>query len=183
MLLEDYLRPKRISTKKIAERLGYSISEIAQWDVLEYPDELLYVLSRQTRKKISVLLYELLYLENKIAVRRVSGDYSLLRAIESKAPVIFIDRDYRKTQTQFLTDVLVEKNIYELELGPLAKFNLIGQAIYLAFLKSVGRSEEFKRIETHLSGYFVLVHDAGGSLLCLTSYLRKKEWRQEEVSQ
>ncbi len=177
MLLGDYLKPKGLSVKRVAERTGYSVKEIASWDVLEYPDELLYVLSRQTNKKISVLLYELLQFENKVPIRRVSSDYSLLRAFEGEAPMIFIEGEYRKTQTQFLTDVLLEKDIFDLELGPLAKFNLVGQAIYEAFLKGLGRTDAFKRIEERLRGYFVLVHDAGGSLLCRTSYLRKKDWR------
>ena len=181
MLLENYLRPKDLSFKRIVDHTEYSQSEVAKWDVLEYPDELLYQLCKQTKKEISVLLYELLFLENKVAVRRISADYSLMRAFESKAPVIFLDPDYRKTQSDFLTDVLVEKNIFDLELGPLAKFNIIGKTIYEGFLKTFGRSEEFKRLEDKILGYFVLVHDDGGTLLCSTSYLRRKEWRLDEV--
>lgn len=180
MLLEEFVRSKELSFKQIINKTEFSKSEVLEWDVLEYPDELLCQLSKQTYKKMSVLLYELLFLENKVGIRRVAGDYSLMRAFESRAPVIFLDPVYRKSHTNFLIDVLVEKNIFDLELGPLAKFNIIGKTIYEGFLKTFGRSDEFDRLEDQIREYFVLVHDDGGTLLCSTSYLRKKEWRLEE---
>lgn len=181
MILKEYLESKDLSFKRIISQVEFSKSEVLEWDVLEYPDELLCQLSKQTHKKMSVLLYELLFLENKVGIRRVASDYSLMRAFESKAPVIYLDPHYRKSQTNFLTDVLVEKDIFDLELGPLAKFNIIGKTIYEGFLKTFGRSDDFKRVEDQIRDYFILVHDDGGTLLCSTSYLRKKAWRLEEL--
>lgn len=177
MVLEKYLNSKDLSLTRIIDHIGFSKHEVLTWDVLEYPDELLEQLSKQTHKKISVLLNELLFLENKVGIRRVAGDYSLMRAFESEAPVIFLDPEYRKSQTNFLADVLVEKDIFDMELGPLTKFNVLGKTIYEGFLKTFGRTDEFKRLQDQIKDYFVFVHDDGGTLLCSTSYLRRKEWQ------
>lgn len=177
MVLEKYVNSKDLSLIRIIDHIGFSKHEVLTWDVLEYPDELLEQLSKQTHKKISVLLNELLFLENKVGIRRVAGDYSLMRAFESEAPVIFLDPEYRKSQTNFLTDVLVEKDIFDMELGPLTKFNVLGKTIYEGFLKTFGRTDEFKRLQDQIKDYFVFVHDDGGTLLCSASYLRRKEWQ------
>lgn len=173
MVLDTFLRQHNHELEDVLKRVDYTESQMKSWTVIQYPDELLYALRKITRKKISVILYELLQLENPGRIRRVASDYALLKAIENEVTYIFITKDYRKTQTKFLTDLLIEKEIFELELGPLAKYNFVGKKIYESFLVSLGRGEQYKKVEAQLADYFVLVHDSKGSLLCHSNFTKK----------
>lgn len=166
MILKDYLNRYNQQLEDILDRIDYTPEQIAEWQVIQYPDELLYELSKRLKQDISIILYELLHLENPGAIRRVSGDYGLLKAFETEATYIFIPQTYRKEQSSFLTDVLIDKKVYELELGPIAKYNFLGKKIYELFLSSTDKSVEYNRIKDTLDDYFVLVHDDSGTLLC-----------------
>ncbi len=165
MILDEFLKKHNRESQMILKQIGLTEDQIQTRAVIHYPDELLYVLSKEVDQPISVILYELLQLENAGAVRRVASDYGLIKAFESNTPYIFIPQAYRNEQSKLLTDLSIRKGIFELELGPIAKYNFIGKKIYEAFLISTGKGEEFQRIEEKLTHYFVLVHDQGGSLL------------------
>lgn len=79
---------------------------------------------------------------------------------------IYIPFDYQNESTKFLTEILIEKEIYEPEIHPLARFNIIGKGIYKAFLSGIQKSQSYKRVELNLDHYFVLVHDKSGTVLC-----------------
>lgn len=166
MVLDMFLRQNNHQLDDVLKRINYTESQITAWNVMQYPDELLYVLAQVTKKEISLILYELLHLENPMMIRKVSSDYGLLTAIENEAIYIYLPQTYRKEQTKLVTDVLIEMKIFELELGPIAKYNFVGKKIYEVFLASAGKGEEFLKIESQLANYFVLVHDDDGSLLC-----------------
>ena len=165
MVLNEFLKKHNRESKKILKQIGFTEDQIQTRAVIHYPDELLYILSKEIDQQISVVLYELLQLENAGAIRRVVSDYGLLKAFESNTFYVFIPRSYRNEQSKLLTDLLLEKDIFELELGEIMKYNFIGKKIYEAFLMSTGKGEEFKKIEKKLINYFVFVHDEGGSLL------------------
>lgn len=165
MILDEFLKKHNRESQMILKQIGLTEDQIQTRAVIHYPDELLYVLSKEIDQPISVILYELLQLENAGAIRRAASYYGLIKAFENNTPYIFIPQAYRNEQSKLLTDLSIRKGIFELELGPIAKYNFIGKKIYEAFLLSTGKGEEFQRIEEKLMHYFVLVHDKGGSLL------------------
>lgn len=170
MLLQKYLEPTRVSLLKILSRVKLKPYELSKWNVIHYPDELIYELAKVLEKNPSQLFYELLHLESIGQIRRTASDYSLLKAIENEAMYIYIPIDYRKEFSKFLTEVLIEKEVYEPEVHPLAHFNIIGKGIYKAFLSGIPKSEFYKRIALNLDCYFVLVHDESGTILCHESF-------------
>lgn len=170
MLLQKYLESTDISLLQLLNRLKLNPYELSKWEVINYPDELIYGLSKLLRKDPSQLFYELLQLESAGQIRRTASDYSLLKAIENEAMYVYIPIEYRKESSKFLTEILIEKEIYEVEVHPLSRFNIIGKGIYKAFLSGMPRSDEYKRIELTLNDYFVLVHDRSGTVLCHESF-------------
>lgn len=175
MILEKYLKQYDLELGDVLGELNFTAAEVQQWKVIQYPDELLYKLSKRLKMDVSRLLYELLYLENAGDVRKTSSDYGLLKALETKVTYIFIPQTYRKEQSSFLRTLLIEKNIFELEQIPLTKYNLFGQQIFQSFLSLAEKDEDFKRIEKQLVNYFVLVHDTSGSLLCHADFLKESK--------
>jgi len=165
MVLNDFLKEYHTKLEDVLNRVDYTEKQIKNMSVIQYSDELLYVLSTEVDQDLSVILYELFHLENPLTIRRVASDYALLKAVENNATYIFIPQGYRQGKSKLLTDLLIELDIFELDLGPIAKYNLFGKKIYESFLKSAGKGEEYKRIEGKVSDYFVLVHDDSGSLL------------------
>jgi len=170
MALERFLKKYEVKLEDVLAEIDFSLAEANQWFVIQYPDEWLYVLSKHVQKAISELLYELLEMENAGVVRKVSSEYGLKRAFESGMTYIFIPQSYRKEGSRFLVDILLEKKIYSFEQFPFARYNRAGQEIYTEFLSKTEKSQEFKEIEQALSNYFVLVHDASGSLLCHSDF-------------
>lgn len=166
MLLQKYLEPTEVSLLWLLNRVKLKPYELSKWEVIHYPDELIYELAKVLGKSPSQLFYELLHLESIGQIRRTASDYSLLKAIENEAIYIYIPIDYRKESSKFLTEVLIEKEVYEPEIHPLARFNIIGKGIYKAFLSGIPKSDSYKRIELNLDCYFVLVHDESGTVLC-----------------
>lgn len=175
MILEKYLKQYDLELGDVLGELNFTAAEVQQWKVIQYPDELLYKLSKRLKMDVSKLLYELLYLENAGDVRKTSSDYGLLKAFETKVTYIFIPQTYRKEQSSFLRAILIEKNIFELEQIPLAKYNLFGQQIYQAFLSVAEKDEYFKKIEKQLTNYFVLIHDTSGSMLCHADFMKESK--------
>ena len=173
MVLEKFLKQYDLELGDVLEELNFTATEVQQWKVIQYPDELLYKLSKRLKMDVRKLLYELLYLENAGDVRKTSSDYGLLRALETEVIYIFIPQTYRKEQSSFLREILIEKNIFELEQIPLAKYNLFGQQIFQSFLSLAEKDEDFKKIEKQLVNYFVLVHDTSGSLLCHADFMKE----------
>lgn len=170
MVLAGFLKKYKVQVEEILRKTDFTESEVDQWLVIQYPDELLYTLSKHVRIDISELLYELLDLENAGIVRKVLSDYGLKRALESEVIYIYIPKNYRKEKTRFLSEILIEKNIYTFDKVPSAKYNLTGQQIYTDFLSRTERGKEFKEIEQKLLQYFVFVHDDSGSLLCHSAF-------------
>lgn len=166
MLLQKYLEPTEVSLLWLLDCVKVKPYELSKWDVIHYPDALIYELSKVLNKKPSQLFYELLNREIAGQIRRTSSDYSLLKAIENEAMYIYIPFDYQNESTKFLTEILIEKEIYEPEIHPLARFNIIGKGIYKAFLSGIQKSQSYKRVELNLDRYFVLVHDKSGTVLC-----------------
>lgn len=109
MILRDYLNQHNRKLKVVLNRIDYTANQLAEWQVIQYPDEVLYELSKALNQDISTILYGLLVLENPRFIRRVSSDYALLKAFETNATYIFIPQKYRKEQSSFLTEVLIEK--------------------------------------------------------------------------
>lgn len=165
MVLREFLKKYKRQPADVLQRTDYTETQIAEWEVIHYPDDLLYRLSKELDEEISVILYHLFRLENTGIIRKVSSDYALRSAIENEAAYVFVPAAYRKTQSKLLTDVAIELDIFELDLGPLAKYNFIGKKIYEVFLAGIPKGEEYQRIEDHLKNYYVFIHDDGGSLL------------------
>lgn len=172
VVLSEFLKQNQIQMTEVLKKIDETESQLENMSVIEYPDEWLYVVSRATKKKVSLILYELLQLENPRLIRKVNSDYALIKAFENEITYIYLPQTYRKGQTKLLTDILIEKNIFELQLGVLGKYNFIGKKIYEAFLLSTGKGEEYQRIEKALAEYFVLAHDAQGSLLCHADFIK-----------
>lgn len=166
ILLQKYLEPTEISLGWLLDRVKLRPYELSEWEVIHYPDELIYELAKILEKKPSQLFYELLSLETPGQIRRTATDYSLRTAIANEAMYLYIPIEYRKEPTKFLTEVLMEKEIYEAEPHPLARFNIIGKLIYEAFQSALPKSDEFHQIEFNLKRYFVLANDKGGTILC-----------------
>jgi len=167
MVLKDFLKMYDEKLENILDHIDYTEKQINQMSVIQYPDELLYVLAKEVEEDFSIVLYELFRLENPLTIRRAASDYALIKAFENKATYIFIPQAYRQEQSKLLTDVLIELDIFELELGPIARYNLFGREIYKAFLTSTGKGEAYKKIADKITDYFVLTHDTQGSLLAL----------------
>lgn len=175
MLLDEYLEHSDVQVDEVLRRVKLKRDDVAAWTVIEYPDELIYRLSKETRKEPSLLLYELLELENPGQIRRTVTDYSLFKALESEVIYVFIPIGFRREQTKFLTDVMIEKNVFELDFHPLARYNFLGREIYKVFLESGEKSTDFERIEDNLTRYFVLIHDKSGTILCHSNFIKKKK--------
>lgn len=165
MVLREFLKKYKRQPVDILQQTDYTEEQIAERTVLHYPDELLYVLSKELDEEISELLYQLFRVENTGIIRKVSSDYALKSAIENEAAYVFIPAIYRKTESKLLTDVTMALGIFEIDLGPLAKYNIIGKKIYEVFLSSMPKGEGYQKIKNNLTKYYVLVHDDGGSLL------------------
>src|SRR5690625_1341725 len=101
MILEKYLKQYDLELGDVLEELNFTAAEVQQWKVIQYPDELLYKLSKRLKMDVSRLLYELLYLENAGHLRNTSSDYYLLNALETKVTYIYIPQKYRKEQSSF----------------------------------------------------------------------------------
>lgn len=172
MVLSEYLshNPKRF--KRVLEKAEMTIEEINNLEVIQYPDELLTALKKVTKKDVSFLLAELLLLENPGQIRKIQTDYSFRKALENEITYVFISREYREEQTQFLQDVFLEKNIIEPDLPVFARFNLFGLEIYKQFLKHAPKSDEFNRLRPQIVQYFVLAHDEDGTLLSHTHFMK-----------
>src|SRR5699024_12196064 len=99
MVLEKFLKQYDLELGDVLEELNFTATEVQQWKVIQYPDELLYKLSKRLKMDVSSLLYELLYLENAGDVRKTSSDYGLLKAHEIKVTYIFIHQTYRKERS------------------------------------------------------------------------------------
>lgn len=166
MLLQKYLESTEISLLWLLNRVKLRPYELSNWEVIHYPDELIYELAELLEKKPSQLFYELLNLESSGQIRRTASDYSLRTAITNDAMYLYIPAEYRMDPSKFLTEVLIEKEVYEFESNSLARFNIMGKAIYEVFLTALPKSDEFKRIEHFLRCYFVLVNDESGTILC-----------------
>ena len=166
MLLENYLEPKDISFTWLLNRMKLNPDEVSDWDVIHYPDELIHILAKVLQKEPSQLFYELLNLESMGQIRKAGSDYSLLKAIDAEATYIYISKAFEDENSKFLTEILIENDLYEPDVHPLARFNRIGKDIYKVFLTALPKSDAYKRIETKLPYYFVLVHDKGGTILC-----------------
>lgn len=173
MILYDFLHHDQQKLKAVLKKARITEDVVKNWHVIEYPDELLYALSKVVKRDISVILSELLAMENPGAIRQVLTDYSLLRAIESEVSYIFIPVTFRKEQTTFLTEILIDKKIFKNENIPLSRFNFIGIKIYEEFLKALPKSNEFKRTQAQRNQYFVLVHDKSGTLLSHNHFIQK----------
>lgn len=171
MVLDAYLQYYSSQWEDLLTETNYSKEQLRSLQVHDYPESLLKSISRMVEKDTSVVLVELLNLENPYIVAKAASDYSLRIAIQKQALYIFIPHAYRKEQTKFLTDVLIALGIFEAELGFIGKFNIFGQLIYEAFLSSLPKSEEYKQIENNLENYRVKAHDKSGSLLYCPSKL------------
>ena len=143
LVIENYLLKNGRSLEELIGNSSYSETQLNFININDYSDSILRMVAKLVHKKKSIVLYELLLLENPRIIVSVSSDYALLVAIENRAPYIFITKTYRKKQTKFIQEVLVNKNIYELEFGWLAKFNFIGKMIQQAFISSLPKSEDF----------------------------------------
>lgn len=170
LLLQKYLEPKEISTLWLLNRVKLKPYELANWEVMQYPDALIYELAKVLEINPSQLFYELLKFESIAQIRRTASDYSLLKAIESDAMYIYIPIEFENEESKFLNEILIKKDIYDPEIHPLARFNIMGTTIYKAFLSRLPKSSSYKRIELNLEQYFVLVHDKSGTVLCHESY-------------
>lgn len=166
MLLEAYLERTDISLLPILSKVKLNPDALATWDVMHYPDDLIYELSKSLDKKPSEIFYDLLHLENPGQIRKTASDYSLSMALKNEAIYIFIPVDYRKEQSRFLTHIQIEKGIYEFEFHPIAQINVFGKAIYEAFMRGIPKDEDYQKIEKNLKRYFVLVNDKSGTILC-----------------
>lgn len=173
--LENFLNRYQLQLEDLLEGYDIPITEIIYSQVIQYPDEVVYAISKEIKEDVSVVLFELLYLENAGAVRRVASDYGLIQAFDSQVTYIFIPKNYRKEQTKLMTDILIEKDIFELDLGPYVKHNVVGQDIYRAFLATTERGSQYERISDLLKKYFVLVHDDSGTILCHQDF-KKRLW-------
>jgi hypothetical protein len=167
MVLREFLKKYKREPADVLKQSDYTEAQIAEWEVIYYPDGLLYILSKELNEEISMILYQLFQIENPVNIRKVSSDYALRTAIENEAAYIFIPKAYRKAQSKLLTDIAIKKGIFELNLGPLAKYNFVGEKIYEVFLAGLPKGEEFQRIENQLNNYYVLIHDDAGSLLAI----------------
>lgn len=166
MLLQKYLESTEISLLWLLNRVKLRPYELSDWEVIHYPDELINELAKILEKNPSQLFYELLNLESSGQIRRTASDYSLRTAITNDAMYLYIPAEYRMDPSKFLTEVLIEKEVYEAKTHPLARFNVIGKLIYEAFQSALPKSDKFRRIELNLKCYFVLVNDEGGMILC-----------------
>lgn len=172
LVLSDYLNHDQENIRKIFKKVDIHMEEVETWEVIQYPDELLYAIKKITKKDVSVILAELLLLENPGQIRKIQTDYSLQKAMESEVFYVFITKDYEKEETTFLRDILVEKKVFEPDLPLFARFNLVGRQIYKEFLTRMPKSSEYNRLREHIANYFVLVHDDGGIILCHQNFIK-----------
>lgn len=169
-VLVIYLQRYNINLVDVLEKTKYSEKELSSLRVIDYPEDFIRILARRLRKHQSVVFMELLKIENPGSISIAASDYGLVTAIENKKPYIFIPKNYRKTPSKFLQDVLIEKRIFQLELGWITKINIIGKLIYQTYLSLLPKSEQFERIEEILESYEVKAHDEGGSLFYYAGY-------------
>jgi len=164
-VLTVYLQRHNLNPAELFEKTKVEEKDLHQTRVMDYPEDVIRMIARRLRKYPSIVLMELLKIEHPGAISMAVSDYGLVTAIENKMAYIFIPKNYRKIQSKFLQDVLIEKRIFQLEMGWITRINIIGKFIYETFLSLMPKSEEFERVESILESYEVKAHDEGGSLL------------------
>lgn len=165
MLLGNYLKDYNVEVAGLLEKVNYSQSQLTNLTVINYPDSLIRLISERVHRSESSVWYELLKLENKQAVTKISNTEDLIEAVEERQAYIYIPEPVRSKQQRLVNSVLTEEDRLGFELGSRGTGNILAEIIYQLGMLLNKESRDFKRIKSKLRHYYVKVHDEHGSLL------------------
>lgn len=165
MVLTDYANNTISNLDDILTDVGYTYSQIANLNVIEYPGPLVKKLAKELGKSESTVWVELLKLEDINAITEVKDFDEFVAAADNRQPFIYIPEPFRSEQSQLVNSVLTEEDRLGFELGSRGTGNILEEVIYRVSMLFDKESPKFKRMKHQLRKYYVRVHDEKGSLL------------------
>jgi len=165
MVLEKYLQRNGTQLETIIEQVDDRETHINNIQIILYSDELLQVISQAVGKETSVVLFELLSLENTEAAVNISLTKDLIKAVNIRTPYIFIPEHVRSENSRLVNSVLSEKDTLGINLGSAGKATLFGEIIYQIQKIFSNDSKEFLDLKSKLRHYFVRIHDEKGTFI------------------
>lgn len=165
MTLTNYVKDTTIDLDTLLSEVNYTHSQIANLNVISYPESLIEKLAKELGKSESQVWVELLKLENENGITEISDFDQFVAAVEDRQPFIYIPEPFRSEQSKLVNSVLTEEDRLGFELGSRGTGNILEEIIYRVGMLFDKESPEFKRMKSKLRQYYVRVHDCNGSLL------------------
>lgn len=165
MTLTNYVKDTTIDLDTLLSEVNYTHSQIANLNVISYPESLIEKLAKELGKSESLVWVELLKLENEKTITEISDFDQFVAAVEDRQPFIYIPEPFRSEQSKLVNSVLTEEDRLGFELGSRGTGNILEEIIYRVGMLFDKESPEFKRMKSKLRQYYVRVHDCNGSLL------------------
>lgn len=165
MTLTNYVKDTTIDLDTLLSEVNYTHSQIANLNVISYPESLIEKLAKELGKSESLVWVELLKLENEKTITEISDFDQFVAAVEDRQPFIYIPEPFRSEQSKLVNSVLTEEDRLGFELGSRGTGNILEEIIYRVGMLFDKESPEFKRMKSKLRQYYVRVNDGNGSLL------------------
>lgn len=165
MVLTNYLKDTIVDVDPMLSEVKYTHSQLANLNVIAYPESLIEKLAKELGKSESTVWVELLKLENANEITEVVDLDDFVAAVEKQQAFIYIPEPFRSEQSKLVNSVLTEEDRLGFELGSRGTGNILEEVIYQIGMLFGKESPEFKRMKSKLRKYYVRVHDDKGSLL------------------
>ena len=165
MTVKQYVTERNLMLEPLLEAAKYSENQLAQLQVIQYPDVFVNELAKELNESPSKIWLDLLTLENPNQIIEIANREEFANAVEEQVPFIYIPDATRSDNHSLVNSVLTEEDRLGFELGSRGTGNILEEAIYQISLWFSKESPEFKRIKSKLRRYYVKVHDDGGTIL------------------
>lgn len=165
MIIKSYLDENNVNYSPLLAELTQNNLNTSRINVIDYPDSLLNKLSQLLKKDKSLILYDLLTLENDSAVTKISQEDDFGNAIYSKVPYIFIPSSIRNKIDSLINSVMTEEDRLGFELGSTGTVNILAEAFYQFQMLINKENKDYKQIKSQLRHYYMKENDETGSLI------------------
>ena len=102
MVLTSYVKDTTVDLGTILSEVNYTHSQIANLNVIAYPESLIKKLAKELDKSESLVWIELLKLENTNAITEVTDLDSFVAAVENRQAFIYIPEPFRREQSKLV---------------------------------------------------------------------------------
>ena len=160
--LRLYLDQFNLSLQDVEEKDKHTLS---QKSVIHYSNDFLKSLSKAINKERSLILLDLLILEERQTVVKVSNDQEFIDAINDYATYIFIDPLYKEKRKKLVQSVLTEQDLLGFELGSRGGIHIMDSLFYWIMGHFGTDSKEYKVLENKLRRYRMKANDSEGALI------------------